>query len=173
MKIELKDLKISYRFLHPRLAIIVGSGKYGKDENFMTCSWNTPILEDIVGISIEKESYTFQLIEKYKEFSINILPFEKREIIYKLGTTSGKMINKVKEFNLKVIKGKKTDLPILEDCIAFLECKVIKEIDFDDVMLFAGKVLHAEYEKEFFDEKIGYNKIKLPFHLRGKIFLTI
>jgi flavin reductase (DIM6/NTAB) family NADH-FMN oxidoreductase RutF len=173
MKIELKNIENSYKFFHPRLAIIVGSGKYGKDENFMACSWNMPILEDIVGISIGKESYTFQLIEKYKEFSINILPFEKRELIYKLGTTSGKEINKVKEFNLKVVKGKKTDLPILEDCIAFLECKVIKEIDFDDVMLFAGKVLHAEYEKEFFNEKTGYDKIKLPFHLRGNIFVTI
>jgi len=172
MKIEMKNLENSYKILHPRLALIVGSGKFGKDENFMTCSWNTPILEDLIGIAIGNESYTFQLIKKYKQFSINILPFNKKDIIYKLGTTSGKEINKVKEFNLKVIKGKKTELPIIEDCIAFAECEVIKEIEFEELTFFVGKVLHLEYEKDLFDEKYGY-KIKLPFHVRSNVFLPL
>jgi flavin reductase (DIM6/NTAB) family NADH-FMN oxidoreductase RutF len=175
MKIEIKDLEASYRILHPRLAVVIGSGKFGKDENFMACTWITPISENIFGISISKENYTFQLIEKYKEFSVNILPFEKKDLIFKLGTTSGRKINKVKEFNLKVTKGKKTDLPILNDSIAFAECKVIKELDFEYEKFYAGEVLHAEYESDFFDEKYGYNldKIKLPLHLRSNIFVSV
>ncbi len=175
MKIKLDDLNIAYKILHPRLAVIIGSGKYNKEVNFMACSWITPIMENIFGIAIDKSTYTYQLIEKYNIFSVNILSFDKKDLIYKLGTTSGKDINKVKEFGLKVSKGNILEVPILEDSIAFAECRVINSLDFEEVKFYAGKVENLEYEDEIFDKSFGYdlNKIKLPFHVKGKYFRYI
>ena len=132
-------------------------------------------IRDSCGIAIAKDSYTCELITKYKEFSINVLPLEKKDAILFVGRVSGREVNKIEKGNLKVTKGKKTDLPILEDSIAFLECKLINFLDVAEVRFFIGQVIHAEYEKELFDENTGYNikKVNLPYHLRGNFFATV
>ncbi|MEM0480883.1 MAG: flavin reductase family protein [Candidatus Aenigmatarchaeota archaeon] len=176
MKVKIKNLEKFWKIMHPRNVVIVGSGQYGKDANFMACGWNTPIAEDVpsCGIVVDKKTYTFELIEKYKEFSINILPFEKIDLIFFLGSVSGREVNKIEKANLKVKKGEKTNVPIIEDCLAFAECKVINYVDVGEVRFYIGKVLNAEYEKDLYDERFGFDlkKVKIPFHIKGNFFTT-
>jgi flavin reductase (DIM6/NTAB) family NADH-FMN oxidoreductase RutF len=64
-----------YRTVHPRSVFLIGSGSVKAGEtNFRACSWITPIAEDLPspGFACDKEHYTRELIDKYKQFSVNI-----------------------------------------------------------------------------------------------------
>jgi len=158
-----------YRTLHPRPVVVIGSGNVEKEEvNFMACSWITPIAEDIpaLGFACDKGHFTHRLIQKYKEFSVNIT--EDIELIWKVGTSSGKEINKVEKFSIKVKKGKILSVPLLENALAVLECKVIEEVEVGEVMFYIGEV--KNWDARDFDE-YGYKEFwRLPLHKGGKAF---
>jgi flavin reductase (DIM6/NTAB) family NADH-FMN oxidoreductase RutF len=158
-----------YRTLHPRPVVIIGSGNVERGEvNFMACSWITPIAEDVptLGFACDKEHLTHELIQKYKEFSVNIT--EDIELIWKVGTSSGKEINKAEAFNIKFRQGKVLAVPVLENTLAVLECKVIKEVEVGEVVFYIGEV--KNWEAMDFDE-YGYKEFwKLPLHKGGKAF---
>uniref|UniRef100_A0A7V5XI07 Flavin reductase family protein n=1 Tax=Thermodesulfobacterium geofontis TaxID=1295609 RepID=A0A7V5XI07_9BACT len=158
-----------YRTLHPRPVVIIGSGNVKNNEtNFMACSWITPIAEDVptLGFACDKEHFTHKLIQKYKEFSVNIT--EDIDLIWKVGTTSGENINKVEAFNIKIKPGKVLNVPLIENAFANLECKVIKEIEIGEVTFYVGEVKH--WEASDFDE-YGYKEFwRLPLHKGGKAF---
>ncbi|MEM5829952.1 MAG: flavin reductase family protein [Candidatus Aenigmatarchaeota archaeon] len=161
-----------YYLLHPRPVYVIGSGSFNNNEiNFMAASWVMPVAEDIPSICLacDKEQYTYQLIEKYKQFSVNLI--DDINLIWKLGTTSGKEINKVKEFNLKVIRGKILDVPILENSLAFLEAKVINKIDVVEVALYIAEVVN--YDGKNLDEYGLKEFWKIPLHKGGKAFVFI
>jgi len=163
-------LKKFYYLLHPRPVYVIGSGSIKNNEiNFMAASWVMPVAEDIPSICLacETEQYTTELIEKYKQFSVNLI--DDINLIWKLGTTSGREINKVKEFNLKVISGKKLDVPILENSLAFLEAKVTNKVKVAEVNLYIAEVVNFE-GKDL--EEYGLKEFwKVPLHKGGKAFV--
>ncbi|RDD52361.1 flavin reductase family protein [Nanoarchaeota archaeon NZ13-N] len=158
-----------YYLLHPRPVVAVGSGSIKVGEiNFATVSWITPVSEEppIVGFASYKENYTNSLIEKYKQFSINII--EDIELLWKVGITSGKEIDKVKEFGIKVISGKKLDVPIIEDSLGFMECKLTNSLEVGEGIFYIGEVVNWE-AKGF--GRYGWEDIsRVPMHKGGKAF---
>lgn len=174
----MKNLEKFWKVTHPRNVVIVGSGNVEENiVNFMPASWNVPLSEDVpsFGIVVDKETYTFELIEKYKEFSINILDFSKIDEIFFMGSVSGRNVNKIEKLNLKFSKGKKINGPILTDSLAFFECKIINFLDVGEIRFYVGKVLNCEYEKEVYDEHNGFDlkKVNLVYHLKGNVFVTV
>lgn len=164
-------IKKFYYILHPRASYVVGSGSVKNEEiNFMTASWIMPVAEGVPSVcfACDKEAKTYELIEKYKQFSINVI--EDINLIWKLGNTTGKKVNKVKEFNLKFISGKILDVPILENSLAFLETKVINYVDIAEVRLYIAEVKN-------FGGKLGNYGIdefwKIPYHKAGKFFVFL
>lgn len=164
-----------YLLLHPRPAYIIGSGKFNKKINFMAASWVTPVAEEPprVAVAVDVESYTHELIREYKEFTINVLPLKKIEVIYKLGSLSGREVDK--SVFVKVKKGERVEAPIIEDSLGYLECKVIDEHYSEDVTLFIGNVLVAKANSEFFSKKNGWNfkKVNIPLHNWGRGFYSV
>jgi len=158
-----------YYLLHPRPVAAIGSGSIKNNEiNFMASSWITPISEEppMVGFASYKENYTNVLIEKYKQFSVNII--EDIDLLWKIGTTSGREVNKVEKFNIKVIPGKKLDVPIIENSLGFMECKLINSVEVGEDMFYIGEVVN--WEARDFD-RYGWKDIsKIPLNKAGKAF---
>jgi flavin reductase (DIM6/NTAB) family NADH-FMN oxidoreductase RutF len=164
-------LKKFYYILHPRPAYAIGSGSMNNNEiNFMAASWVMPCDDEIkaVVLACEKENRTFELIEKYKQYSINVV--DDYNLLWKLGTTSGKEIDKVKKFNLKVKKGNKLDVPVLENALGVIEAKVINFVDVGAHRLFIGEVVDYYGDVEEYGLKEFW---KVPLHKGGKAFASI
>jgi len=159
-----------YRTLHPRPVVLIGSGSVKAGEiNFMACSWITPIAEDVpsVGFACDKEHYTRELIDKYRQFSVNIT--EDIELIWKVGTVSGRELNKVEAFDIKIEVGKSLDVPLIPQALANLECKVIEEVEVGEVCFYIGEVKH--WRAQDFDD-YGYKEFwRVPLHKGGKAFV--
>lgn len=84
--------------------------------------WGKPIFMVLVRYS----RYTYNLIDKSKEFTISI-PINKdlrKELAY-CGTHSGRDVDKFKECNLTILDGQKISTPIIGECELHYECKVV------------------------------------------------
>jgi flavin reductase (DIM6/NTAB) family NADH-FMN oxidoreductase RutF len=83
------------------------------------------------------------LIKESGAFSVSVIHKDTdTEIISRFGYKSGKDTDKLSGINVKYGE---TGVPIvLNDCIAFLECKVVQTIDVGTHYMFIGELLQSE-----------------------------
>ncbi len=170
--LPMKDvLEEFYLVLHPRPAYLIGSGRAGEVVNFMAASWVTPVSEEPprVAVAIGVDSYTHELIKRYREFSINVYPLEKVDVLYACGSLSGRKVDKVSELGLKVVKGRRIVAPVLEDALATLECEVWKIMESGDTSLVVGDVKAAYASEDAFESGRGW-RVNIPLHNWGRGF---
>lgn len=92
---------------------------------------------ETVLVSINKDNFTTQCIEKTKRLSIGIIPEDiDPQIIGIFGYNSGRDINKFDKVDYSI----KDNLPIVNQCCGFLTCSVIEEVSSNTHNLFICKV---------------------------------
>ncbi len=90
-----------------------------------------------------KNNFTAGLIEKHGCFSVSVLKQQTdTEIFGKFGYKTGKEFDKLTGMDIKY--GDSGVPIILNDCIAYLECKVVQKIDVGTHWLFIGELIVAE-----------------------------
>jgi len=100
-----------------------------------------------IAISINKQNLTHDFIKKSKIFTISILSEETpMNFIGNFGFKSGRTINKFENVEYKLGK---SDVPVvLENTVAYIEAKVIEEINVGTHTIFIGRVTDAEIMAE-------------------------
>lgn len=90
-----------------------------------------------------KNNYTSVFIKKYKAFSVSILQKDAPPLLFgTFGFRSGKDFDKMKGMN--IIYGS-TGVPvILNESVAYLECKLTDTFDVGTHLIFIGELLNAE-----------------------------
>jgi flavin reductase (DIM6/NTAB) family NADH-FMN oxidoreductase RutF len=151
---ELVELKKAYRLLNHGPTVLVSSAHAGQ-QNVMAAAWNMPLdFEPAkVCVVIDKTTYTRALVEASGEFALNVPDRSMAAAAFAVGDCSGKDINKFKQWSLATFPARKISAPLLEGCIAWLECKVLPERHIQDRYdLFIGEVLAAWAESTVFSE---------------------
>lgn len=130
----------------------------------MTLDWHTPLSFEpmMYAVAIGKTRFSLDMVRHSKAFVVNFMSkdFEKK-ILY-CGTHTGKNIDKFAETGLIKEQAKSVDCPRIKQALAWLECKVEKEIEVGDHWLFIATVSHAEIRE----------KGKRLFHLHDDVFTT-
>jgi flavin reductase (DIM6/NTAB) family NADH-FMN oxidoreductase RutF/rubredoxin len=90
-----------------------------------------------------KDNFTSKIIQETGSYSISILHNEaETSVIDKFGYQSGADIDKLKGMNVEYGG---TGIPILlNEAIAWIECKVVKTVDIGTHLMFIGEVLQTE-----------------------------
>jgi flavin reductase (DIM6/NTAB) family NADH-FMN oxidoreductase RutF len=170
-------LSSSYRLLHPRpVVLITCCSKDGKN-NIIAVAWSTPLSFNppLVGISIAPKRYSYKLIKETKEFVVNVPSAKLAKETLICGKFSGRNVEKFKMANLTPLQAKKVKPPLIKECVAHLECKVVSSLDVGDHVFFVGKVLNAEVEEELFnreESKYRLSYFKPLIQLGGEEFTT-
>lgn len=146
-------------FLWPMRHYLVTSG-FQEKTNIIAVSFCMPVSKEppLVAVAIGPKSYSYDLINKSKEFIINVPLEDYCSEIYFCGFHSGKNIDKFKEVELTKVMAKKLSVPIIDECVAFMECKVVNEYTTGDKQLIIGEVIEA-----YADESALKNKKELTF----------
>jgi len=162
-----------YRVLHPRPVYLIVSGGEGR-YNVMAASWVTPLSEEPprLGVAIDRESYTYELIHKYKEFTVNVVDLSLIDKVWYVGTRSGRKEDKIKVTGLTLHQSNKIKVPGLADALAFIECRVVEEVHVGEVALFIADILEIHVKPEFYDPKRGWDfkKARILLHISGRAF---
>lgn len=95
----------------------------------------------IVAVSMNKNNYTWELIEKNKNFSVSILSEQTRkEVIQKMGFSSGRDNDKYEGIDYQLKEG----LPVLqEQCCGAMLCKVVSVTETPTHMVILASVEDA------------------------------
>ena len=95
--------------------------------NIMTMSWHTMIdfQPPIIGCVISNRNYTFGILQRTKECVINIPTVELAEKVVGCGNTSGRRVDKFKTFGLTPAAASRVKAPLIAECYANLECKLV------------------------------------------------
>jgi flavin reductase (DIM6/NTAB) family NADH-FMN oxidoreductase RutF len=115
-----------YGLLEPGPVVLVTTAHKGRS-NIMTMSWHTMMEFEppIVGCVISNRDYTFSILKQTKECVINIPTVELAAKVVGCGNTSGRDIDKFKVFQLTPKAASLVKTPLIDECYANLECKVV------------------------------------------------
>ncbi len=163
-----KDFSVSNvrRFLEPGPIVLVSSTWQGKN-NIMTMGWHM-ILEcepSLVGCYVWTENHSFNMIRRSKECIINIPTVEIANKVVAIGNCSGKEVNKFEKFKLSTLAGVKVKAPMIKECYANFECKLVDSSLISKYSLFVLEVVKAHVTKS--------PKFPKTIHYRGDgLFMT-
>lgn len=145
-KYSKKDFPVAgvRRFLEPGPIALVSSA--WKDEtNIMTMGWHM-IMEfepSLVGCYIWKANHSFEMIRKSKECVINIPTADLAATVVRIGNCSGRDVNKFEKFKLTATPGDRVKAPLIKECYANFECRLIDSSLIRKYSLFVLEVVKA------------------------------
>ena len=107
-----------------------------------------------IAVSINKNNLTHEFIKESKAFTASVLCQDTSlSFIGHFGFKSGRDINKLEGINYKI--GETRAPVVIENAVAYLEAKVIKEVDVGTHTIFVGEVVGADVITE--DTCMTYN----------------
>ncbi len=152
--LDTDDAKAEYDKLRRRVLwslpyglYIVGS-RSGARRNAMTLNWATQVSFDpkLVGISVEKQALTHELIGEGGAFSVNTVDREDRAIVRKF-TKPVEVDDAASTLNGLAFHDGRTGVPILDQAVAWVECEVRNPVDCGGHTLFIGEVVDCGFQR--------------------------
>ncbi len=131
------------------MRVVLITSKYNEKENVMAAAWCFPLSAEppIFGVCLSKKRYSYELIHASKKFGINVPGPKLKDAVFICGRNSGREKNKFKFAKLtKELGG--LGLPLIKECLASIECEVIKEEEFGDHVLFVGEAKNVTRRKK-------------------------
>jgi len=182
--VRLLDLSKAYRLLNHGPTVLVTTA-HGEQRNIMAAAWNMPLDFDPpkVAIVIDKNTYTRELVLASGSFAINVPCRVQAEMVVKVGSSSGRELlgkdadNKFEAFNLPTFAASKIAAPLLEGCVAWLECKLIPEPHIQNTYdLYLAEVVAAWADDRVFSDGRwhfeGHDELRTLHHVAGGNFFT-
>lgn len=154
MKHPISDLNTAYRYLYPRLTVLVSSGTL-QTPNALTIAWSCPlsVSPPLIGVLITKKRYSHEIIQHHKEFVINIPNKSQIKESHYIGSISGREeTQKLKKAGFSVEASIKVKAPRIKECQINLECKLYDIIPTGDHDLFIGEVVFTVINHEIIDD---------------------
>ncbi len=166
-------LSKAYQLLEPGPVIMVSTA-YKGTENVMTLSWKTMIdfVPPIVAIIMSDRNYSFNLLMESKECVINIPSIKLIDKVVGVGNTTGAKVDKFKKFQLTKVPACKVKAPLIDECFANLECKVIDSSMVKKYDMFILEVVAAWIERSGKREKTFHHCGNGIFVVDGKVIKT-
>ena len=118
----------SYLLLNHGPVVMITSAA-GERRNVMSAAWVAPLDFDPpkVMVVIDKKAYTRELVEASGEFVLNIPCQAIAAKVIAAGSSSGRDGDKLASIDLATVNASQVGAPLLDECVAWLECKVIPE----------------------------------------------
>ncbi len=162
-----------YRPLHPRPTVVLGVVCRDGRVNLMPASWNTPVSEEppTLAIAVDRTTYTYECLEYHGEATINVPSDAQLQLVYDIGSVSGRSVDKVKKFSVELVPSIKIKPPGLQGSIAILEGRVYAKYDVGEVRLYIFEVLLTRILEGLVDEwGILFDKTNILLHGAGRVF---
>jgi flavin reductase (DIM6/NTAB) family NADH-FMN oxidoreductase RutF len=158
-----------YGLLEPGPVVMVSTA--GKERaNIMTMSWHTMMEFEppMVGCVISNRNYTFDILKRTRECVINIPTRELVKEAVACGNTSGRTTDKFKAFHLTPAAASQVKAPLIDECYANLECKVVDARMVEKYNFFILEVLKAWIDPSKKDPRTIHHRGKGMFMIDGK-----
>ncbi len=115
-----------YRLLEPGPVVLLTTSRNGRP-NVMTLSWHTMMEFEppLVGCIVSNRNFSFGLLKATKQCVLNIPTADLAAKVVGCGNTSGRRTDKFKAFRLTPVPAARVAAPLVAQCYANLECRLI------------------------------------------------
>jgi flavin reductase (DIM6/NTAB) family NADH-FMN oxidoreductase RutF len=110
----------------------------------MTISW-TMVLDFAprFAITTGEWNYSFRALKRTRECVIAIPTVDLLDKVVGIGTCSGKDTEKFGEFKLTPLPGKVVKAPLIKECLANIECRVVDLVRRHNIVVLEGVAAHV------------------------------
>ncbi len=140
----MKDLPLSkiYQLLEPGPVVLLTTAHKGR-ANVMTMSWHMMVDFEppLVACIVSNRDHSFRALRTTKECVIAIPAVELAPVVVEIGNCSGRDVDKFEAFHLTPMKTERVGPPLVAECFANLECKVVDTRLVNRYNLFVLEVL--------------------------------
>lgn len=151
---RLYDPADARRLLNPGPVSIVTTSWRG-EANAAPAAWTAPLSmgPPLVGVALHPGRHTADMIRFSEEFALNVPgPELLRETAF-FGSRTGVDENKIEGSRLETFAALRVDAPLLDGCLAWIECGLRDVIPVGDHVLFAGEVVSVQALEEAYAER--------------------
>ena len=123
----MKRMKLSQAFtLMESGPVVLVTTRDGQKDNIMTISW-TMVMDftPLFAITTGEWNHSFAALRKNRECVIAIPTVDMLDKVVGIGTCSGADTDKFARFKLTPVPGKFVTPPLIKECLANMECKVM------------------------------------------------
>lgn len=142
----MKRLLISKAFtlMEPGPVVLLATND-GKKNNVMTLSW-TMVLDFTPRFAITTGpwNHSFGALRKTGECVIAIPTVDLLDKVVGIGTCSGVDTDKFDKFKLTPVKGREVAAPLIKECLANIECKVVDIVKKHNIVVLEGVAAYFE-----------------------------
>ena len=133
-----------YQLLEPGPVVLLTTARRGRP-NIMTMSWHMMVDFEppLVACIVSNSNYSFAALKATKQCVIAVPSAKLVRKVVQIGNASGRTTDKFKAFHLTPIPSARVSAPLVEECFANLECKVVDTRMTDRYNLFVLEVLTA------------------------------
>lgn len=119
------ELSKAFALMEPGPVVLVTTHD-GQKDNIMTISW-TMVMDftPVFAITTGEWNHSYAALRKNRECVIAIPTVDMLDKVVGIGTCSGKDTDKFGKFKLTPVPGKVVKTPLIKECLANIECKVI------------------------------------------------
>ena len=120
----------------------------------MPAIWHTPLSRTppLIGVVVHPSRHTHDMMRFSEEFALNFPTRELMNHTQYFGTVSGSDVGKLDLAKLDTFKASKIDAPLIENCLAWVECGLQDTYQIGDHTLFIGRVLIVQANEDAFEQ---------------------
>jgi flavin reductase (DIM6/NTAB) family NADH-FMN oxidoreductase RutF len=175
------DLQHAYRLLNHGPTVLV-SAAHGGRRNVMAAAWAMPLDFDPpkVAVVLDKSTFTRTLLEAAGEFALNIPCVALADATLTVGNTSGHDgVDKFERYGLGAFAGRATGAPLVEGCVGWLECRLLREPHIEQAYdLFLAEVVAAQADSRVFQGgrwsfAPEHEALRTIHHVAGGAFFSV
>lgn len=142
------SLNKAFTLLEPGPVVLVTTRR-GKKDNVMTISWTMVVdFTPVFAITTGSWNYSYEALRKNKECVIAIPTVDLLDQVIGIGTCSGADTDKFARFGLTPLKGKIVKAPLIKQCLANIECKVVDIVKKHDIVVLEGLAAHIDARRK-------------------------
>ncbi|WP_370601363.1 flavin reductase family protein [Pseudomonas nitroreducens] len=151
---HLKDVPLAkaYLLLNHGPSTLVTSEHNGV-ANVMAAAWVMPLDFDPpkLLLVLDRNTWSRHLVENSGAFVIQLPSRQQAELTLAVGSSNGGEMNKFEQLDIRTTRARHIEAPIVEGCVAYLECKVISEPNNQEKYdLFIAEVVAAYADERAF-----------------------
>ena len=135
-------LSRAFTLIEPGPVVLVTT-RDGERNNIMTISWTMVVdFTPRFAITTGAWNHSFKALQRTRECVIAIPTVDQLDEVVGIGTCSGADTDKFAKFELTPLPGKVVKAPLIRECLANIECRVIDLVRRHDIVVLEGVAAH-------------------------------
>lgn len=135
---ENMQLQKAFTLMEPGPVVLVTTND-GKKNNIMTITWTMVVdFTPIFAMTTGPWNHSYAALLKSRECVLAIPAVDQIDQVVGVGTCSGADTDKFEKFGLTPVKGRHVKPPLIKECLANIECKVVDIVEKHNIVVLEG-----------------------------------